>query len=625
MPELPGQKPKSLLFGSTILLTVEFLPELEFLIPLTTVNNSSAVNNTAASEMSDISMDTGSVPTEEKQTLDLVHQLLGSFTYGRSGMVFACGGKMPIPAANNTAQQSSTIVGAAPTCQPVTLRWDPQSQYVPACACKLQFPLDCSDSATANNIQRLLVDMQPATFGYQGQDVVDESYHKASKLDPSRFDCTFNPYDMGIIDEVAQILLPGVKRKTTSNNNSAGNPRTEGINVLRAELHKLNVYSSPSGHLKAHVDAPRSNEQIGSLVVCLPSAHQGGQLEVRHQGQSIKFDWSMPWTARPELQWAAFYSGCEHEVMNVTSGHLITLTYNLFARNTSNTGTPQAGRGLMDPTQLPLYGNLHSLFLQESFMPDGGHLGVHTSHAYPHTSTSARLPATLKGIDMVVWETFRSLGCGMKLRPVVEMAGEYHYGHEVDWHGDCPAVELSDASSKRHWGSDEDDDSDIGANETRATHNDDDQAMTIESGASTSGSEHQDIDADELQALQEEREQPLSAPSSGASRFDTPGDPIPRDDFEDEEWDPDDHKGRRNDSWCRVLGNNLGFHTEHGFLVKSDECMRRLLDKWMKTGSCEPEGPTTQPERLLYEEVSWLNRSAQHREPQIAYADVSCP
>lgn len=558
----------------------------------------------AASQMSDTSSDTGSVPTEEQQTLDLVQQLLRSFQYGRSGMVFACGGTVPIPVANNTAKQTATTVDAVATCQPVTLRWDPRSQYVPARVCKLQFPLDCSDSATENNIQQLFEDMQPATYGYQGQDVLDESYRKASKLDPSHFDCTFNPYEMGIIDEVAQILLPGVKRKTISDNNSASNPRTEGINVMRAELYKLNIYSGPSGHFKAHVDTPRSNEQIGSLVVCLPSAHQGGQLEVRHQGRSMKFDWSMPETARPEIQWAAFYSDCEHEVMEVTSGHRITLTYNLYARNMSSTDAPHAGRGLMDPTQLPLHGILHSLFLQENFMPGGGYLGVHTSHAYPHTSKSACLPATLKGADMVVWETFRSLDCVVKLRPVVELADLYHYGHEPEDEDDCPAVELTYASSEDLY-----------------------DPNAAGSGASTSGSEHSGIDADELQALKEERNQLFSAPSSEFPGLDTPGGPIwqREDDSEDEKFDPADYESRLNAGGCRVLGNNLGFHWDRGFPVESNEYMRRLLEKWMVKGSFEPRDPAAQPERVLYEEVAWLNRSGRHREPQIAYAAVSCP
>ena len=30
------------------------------------------------------------------------------------------------------------------------------------------------------------------------------------------------------------------------------------------------------------------------------------------------------------IEWVAFYSDCEHEVFEVTKGHRITLTYNLY-------------------------------------------------------------------------------------------------------------------------------------------------------------------------------------------------------------------------------------------------------------------------------------------------------
>lgn len=70
--------------------------------------------------------------------------------------------------------------------------------------------------------------------------------------------------------------------------------------------------------------------QFGSLVVYLPSAHEGGDLIVRHQGKTHTFDWAKR-SKEPVAQWAAFYSDCEHEVLEVTGGHRVTLTYNLYA------------------------------------------------------------------------------------------------------------------------------------------------------------------------------------------------------------------------------------------------------------------------------------------------------
>lgn len=126
---------------------------------------------------------------------------------------------------------------------------------------------------------------------------------------------------------------------------------------------RVQVYSGPSGKFKAHVDTPRSKHQIGSLVVCLPSVHNGGQLVLRHQGREQVFDWSGG-KGRNTIQWAAFYSDCEHEVLEVTSGHRVTLTYNLYATCWANTAW-------LDPEQLDLYRTLKRLSTEPGFCKDG--------------------------------------------------------------------------------------------------------------------------------------------------------------------------------------------------------------------------------------------------------------
>lgn len=80
--------------------------------------------------------------------------------------------------------------------------------------------------------------------------------------------------------------------------------------------------------MRTDVDTPRGATQFGSLVVCLPYPHQGGQLRVAHQGRETICDWSAQ--KGEAIKWAAFYSDCEHEVLEVISGHRITLTYNLY-------------------------------------------------------------------------------------------------------------------------------------------------------------------------------------------------------------------------------------------------------------------------------------------------------
>ena len=63
---------------------------------------------------------------------------------------------------------------------------------------------------------------------------------------------------------------------------------------------------------------------IGSLVVGLPSAFNGGALEVEHRGETATYPGS-----KTALSFVAFYGDCRHQVKPVTSGYRVVLTYNL--------------------------------------------------------------------------------------------------------------------------------------------------------------------------------------------------------------------------------------------------------------------------------------------------------
>ena len=120
------------------------------------------------------------------------------------------------------------------------------------------------------------------------------------------------------------------------------------------------------------MNTPRSSIQFGSLVVALPCHHEGGQLVVRHADQTITFDWSTSASQGRTIsavQWAAFYSDCEHEVKEVTEGHRITLTYNLyFSLGVGNlTGNSPA----MDATSLLLYHKVKAALESPNCMANG--------------------------------------------------------------------------------------------------------------------------------------------------------------------------------------------------------------------------------------------------------------
>lgn len=128
------------------------------------------------------------------------------------------------------------------------------------------------------------------------------------------------------------------------------------------------IYAAPSGFFKSHVDTPRSPSQFGSLVVALPCEHKGGQLVVRHAGISKTFDWGKD-APNSAIQWAAFYSDCEHEVLQVTEGHRITLTYNLY--HTPGVGDLAGPHTPMDVTSLPLFRYVEEALQTPAFMPNG--------------------------------------------------------------------------------------------------------------------------------------------------------------------------------------------------------------------------------------------------------------
>ena len=187
------------------------------------------------------------------------------------------------------------------------------------------------------------------------------------------------------------------------------------------------------------------------VVPVLMKVHgTGGQLAVRHGDNEMNFDWSIreggpsledvgitvepgePGSKRLKLEeaivttpmpvrWAAFYSDCEHEVQEVTSGHRLTLTYNLYITSAGSgalAGQPSA----LDSTQLSFYKDLKAALEDTEFYPDGRVLGVGLSHAYAHTSSALKfLPTALKGSGMYLYEACRAIGLSCHLKPVMSI------------------------------------------------------------------------------------------------------------------------------------------------------------------------------------------------------------
>ena len=162
---------------------------------------------------------------------------------------------------------------------------------------------------------------------------------------------------------------------------------------------------------------------IGSLVVIYPTPHDGGELVLRHKDQEWRFDANTLTASKssPSLAYVAFYSDIEHEVLKVTSGRRVTVTYNLY---------------LVDPALRPegpavtpnvesvsgLRTTLQGLLKSPEFLPDGGLLGFGLAHLYPVTfDTNLReMTSYLKGEDAHVYRACRELQLQPSLRVIYD-------------------------------------------------------------------------------------------------------------------------------------------------------------------------------------------------------------
>ncbi|KAJ7760682.1 hypothetical protein DFH07DRAFT_1059997 [Mycena maculata] len=225
-------------------------------------------------------------------------------------------------------------------------------------------------NATEGDLAHLAAACQKATFGVDQADVLDETYRKAGKMDPSKLATRLDIVTSGILAAIRPDILQGQNVDTAK--------------VLTAELYKLNVYGTGS-FFKAHKDTPRGETMIGSLVVVFPTAHTGGALTLEHGGKSWTFDSAAELSssaATPALAYVAFYSDVTHAVQPVRTGHRVTLTYNLFLTDEATQSVSAALRIVPGPGRA-FEDALRALLADAAFLPTGGFLAYGLAHQYP--------------------------------------------------------------------------------------------------------------------------------------------------------------------------------------------------------------------------------------------------
>jgi predicted 2-oxoglutarate/Fe(II)-dependent dioxygenase YbiX len=95
---------------------------------------------------------------------------------------------------------------------------------------------------------------------------------------------------------------------------------------VKADLYKLLVYKEGSFFVP-HRDTEKIPNMFATMVIHLPSQHEGGELIVSHGGESKSYSFADSHGFNPEF--VAFYADCFHEIKPVTAGYRLCLIYNL--------------------------------------------------------------------------------------------------------------------------------------------------------------------------------------------------------------------------------------------------------------------------------------------------------
>ncbi|TVY24123.1 hypothetical protein LHYA1_G006671 [Lachnellula hyalina] len=192
---------------------------------------------------------------QEAASQRLLDQLKSALVEGcPSAGNYCCGGEVPISRNRPTSSQDSFKTPLV--CPPIILRFDTTSGG----SSKLRFPPDADDERSKGELDVGIEELQKfctteiaAEDDGGAKDTRGESRGRSARLDRDKFAVDFHPSDLGILDAIKQVLLPGAvesrneavrrkeKGKETGKENERWSERREHWGV-RAELCQLNQH-----------------------------------------------------------------------------------------------------------------------------------------------------------------------------------------------------------------------------------------------------------------------------------------------------------------------------------------------------------------------------------------------
>ncbi|NNJ83833.1 MAG: 2OG-Fe(II) oxygenase, partial [Gammaproteobacteria bacterium] len=219
----------------------------------------------------------------------------------------------------------------------------------------------------------LIARCRQAPYGKGTETIVDTDVRRTWELDPDSFALTNPKWETLLADTLARI-----KSELGLTNCK-----------LDAHLYKLLVYEE-GGFFLPHQDGERLDGMVATLVIILPSLHEGGELIVSHDGARHRFTFAGAASGN-ELSYAAFYADCRHEVAPIQSGYRLGLIYNL-----TLTGPKNSKKTLTAPTSAPAITAVTEILNDWRVDPVPEKMAVLLEHEYTQDGLA---PTTLKGAD----------------------------------------------------------------------------------------------------------------------------------------------------------------------------------------------------------------------------------
>jgi hypothetical protein len=132
-----------------------------------------------------------------------------------------------------------------------------------------------------------------APFGKGTETIVDESVRKTWQINATDIVCSNPRWENWVTKEV----LP--KCCDALGVSAVAKP------MVRAELYKMLLYEE-GAHFQPHKDTEKAPGMFATLAICLPTEHQGGDLVLKHNNQSLT--WSSSNSSVFDLSFAAWYA-----------------------------------------------------------------------------------------------------------------------------------------------------------------------------------------------------------------------------------------------------------------------------------------------------------------------------